>query len=307
MYKQNYIILSLILIALLVISTQHIYTHTWGWRPFIDHDNGTEFLEATETKITCNIKNDQIFSKKDFYYSDGYFHSSSGWYPSLKKPAEISISGKAHGLGFAQVLFYGNVDNDKFGDVKDLSSQIDIGSTFVFISNDAHDADVSITKRVPYTTSNGEHQWDGSGSIYYTPLYFKYRVGLPALVSGTWEKGTTWSSSGSGGGSWEIIDKDATLNYPKYISGYFENNTSIAAYGTYAAKVVEINPIKEVKWSIKKPGGEWEEDEPDKVKGGKTSSWSYTVDSTSGTYEVKAEVHFETNATTYTSEFTVGN
>ncbi len=218
MYKRNYIILFLILIALCVISIQHVYTHTWGWRAFIDHDNSSGFLKATKTKITCNIKNYQIFSKKDIYYSDGYFHSSSGWNPSLKNPAKISISGKAHGIGFAQIVFHGNVDDKDFGDEKDLSPKIDIGSTLVFFSNDAHDADVSMSKSVKYTPSNGKHKWEGSGTIYYTPIYFKMRFGLPWIASGTWENGVTWSSSNSGDGSWEIIDKDATINYPKYPS-----------------------------------------------------------------------------------------
>lgn len=87
--------------------------------------------------------------------------------------------------------------------------------------------------------------------------------------------------------------------------GYSENSTSLSAYGTYEAEVVESNPIKEVKWSIKKPGGEWKEVKRDKVNGGYSSSLSYSLDSTTGTYEVKAEVHFYTNGSTHTSSFTV--
>lgn len=102
-------------------------------------------------------------------------------------------------------------------------------------------------------------------------------------------------------------------NFEQYISvkkpevGYFEESTLFNGYGTYNAKVVESNPIKKVIWSIQKPGVGLEEDTVDKVNGGKTSSWSYSISSksTSGRYRVQAEVHFETNATTYESSFYV--
>jgi len=44
MYKRSYIILSLILIALFVISmSTHLYAHKWGWRAWVDHDNVSKF------------------------------------------------------------------------------------------------------------------------------------------------------------------------------------------------------------------------------------------------------------------------
>lgn len=98
----------------------------------------------------------------------------------------------------------------------------------------------------------------------------------------------------------------------QYISvekvGLFEDNRYLTSYRTYNAKVVENNPIKSVKWSLKKPGGEWEEVTHDKVKGGKSSSWSYTASSgsTTGKYEVKAVVHLEIPTTNnYTGSFYV--
>ncbi len=102
-------------------------------------------------------------------------------------------------------------------------------------------------------------------------------------------------------------------NFEQYISvrkpevGYFEESTLFNGYGTYKAKVVESNPIKAVKWKIRKPGGKWEEVKHDKVNGGNSSSLSYSLDSTSpsGRYGVRAEVHFETNGTNYQSSFYV--
>lgn len=87
--------------------------------------------------------------------------------------------------------------------------------------------------------------------------------------------------------------------------GYYEKYSHLSAYGTYEAKVVESDPIKKVEWSIKEPGKEWKTVKTDKVNGGYSSSLSYSVGSTSGRYEVKTEVHFETNATTYKNSFSV--
>ena len=76
-------------------------------------------------------------------------------------------------------------------------------------------------------------------------------------------------------------------------TGYFHNNTYHSAYGTYKAEVVENDPIREVYWYFKKPGDTSSQQvKHDEVNGGKTSSWSYTLGSTSGTYVVDVMIYF---------------
>ncbi len=88
--------------------------------------------------------------------------------------------------------------------------------------------------------------------------------------------------------------------------GYSATSSSLLAYGTYEAKVVDINPIREVYWMIKKPGGEWQEALHDEVNGGKSSSLSYSLDSTLGTYEVYVWIFFEDDSmTSYSRKFKV--
>ncbi len=74
--------------------------------------------------------------------------------------------------------------------------------------------------------------------------------------------------------------------------GFFDNSTSFSAYGTYRAEVVYNDPIREVYWYFQKPGGSMKQ-VPHDTSGGKTSSWSHTFDSTSGTYKVKSTVYFK--------------
>ena len=74
--------------------------------------------------------------------------------------------------------------------------------------------------------------------------------------------------------------------------GFFDNSTSFSAYGTYRAEVVYNDPIREVYWYFQKPGGSMKQVSHD-TSGGKTSSWSHTFDSTSGTYKVKSTVYFK--------------
>lgn len=83
--------------------------------------------------------------------------------------------------------------------------------------------------------------------------------------------------------------------------GYFSNSTSFSAYGTYRAEVVYNDPIKEVYWYFQKPGGSMKQVSHD-TSGGKTSSWSHTFGSTSGTYKVKAKVYFKGSRSAITHE-----
>ena len=210
MFKQRYIILILIVF----LSVYSLYAHN-PWTT-LDHTPYSKFLEGTSAAITCNFEG-RTFTRTRYYYSDGYLHSTA-WYPSFTTPY-MKIASKGHGLGFAQVKLYGNVDGKSVGSSSDWGPPISIGGYIpgVPYGDYGHDVDVSASHDGRATTSEGTHHWNGSGTIQYTPYYYKVRVGLPSGVSGTWEKGATWSTSDAKtDGSWKIKYNTEILSYPKY-------------------------------------------------------------------------------------------
>ncbi len=84
----------------------------------------------------------------------------------------------------------------------------------------------------------------------------------------------------------------------QYISvskkGYSANSSSFSAYGTYEAAVFDTEPIKKVYWYLKKPGDrKYKKVKHDKVKGGLSSSLSYSLGSTSGEYKVNVVIYLD--------------
>ena len=210
MLKRRYILLILIVFF----AVYSLYAHN----PFttLDHTPFSKFLEGTSAAITCNFEG-RTFTRTRYYYSDGYLHSTA-WYPSITTPS-MKIESKGHGLGFAQVKLYGNIDGKSVGNANDWGPAIEIGlyTPGIPAALYAHDVDVNASHSGTSTTNDGTHHWDGSGTIQYTPYYYKVRASLPKGVSGTWENGATWSTSDSKpDGSWEITYNTETLSYPKY-------------------------------------------------------------------------------------------
>ena len=205
---------SIILILIVFLAVYSLYAHN----PFttLDHTPFSKFLEGTSAALTCNFEG-RTFTRTRYYYSDGYLQSTA-WYPSLTTPY-MKIASKGHGLGFAQVKLYGNIDGTSVGNSNDWSPAIEVGRYLPGVPTAlyAHDVDVSASHNGRATTSEGTHHWDGSGTIQYTPYYYKVRAGLPKGVSGTWENGATWSTSDAKlDGSWEVKYNTETLSYPKY-------------------------------------------------------------------------------------------
>ena len=231
-----------------------------------------------------------------------------------------------HGTGWLRTKFYGYIDdelkgNHNFTEAKKKGSTI---AAFVPFRGFVHDEEIVVEFKGDLKKETKTYEWKAKGTVELQPIYWKRKWGLNIgessggfSLTGNWEDGKIQEytplpeeepHNGYVEGSWNVKVKEDHRNIDKNGNrcwGYFENNTGFPAYGTYEAKVVESNPIKKVEWSIKEPGKEWKTVKTDKVNGGKSSSLSYSLDSTFGKYEVRAEVHFETNATTYTSEFTV--
>lgn len=96
----------------------------------------------------------------------------------------------------------------------------------------------------------------------------------------------------------------------RYISveklGYFDKGNALKAYDTYEAEIIESGPITNVLWMIKKPGSKWKSVKIDAVKNGNSSSFSYSTDSTTGTYEVYVWFYDKDGKLrSYSSSFTV--
>ena len=206
MFKRRYIILILIVF----LSVYSLYAHN-PWTT-LEHTAFSKFLEGTNAALTCNFEG-RTFTRTTYYYSDGYIHSTA-WYPSLTTPS-MKIASKGHGLGFAQVKLYGNIDGKSVGSSSDWSPAIEIGWYVpgVAYAGYGHDVDVSAEHSGIATTSEGTHHWDGSGTIQYTPYYYD----SINLFAGKWQNGATWSTSDAKpDGSWKIKYNDEILSYPKY-------------------------------------------------------------------------------------------
>ena len=178
MLKRRYI--TLILIVFL--SVYSLYAHN-PWTT-LDHTAFSSFLEGTSAGLTCNFEG-RTFTRTRYYYSDGHLYRTA-WYPSLTTPS-MEIGSQGHGLGFAQAQLSGNIDGKSVGSSSDWGPAIDIGGYIPGIpyGSYGHDVDISASHSGTATTSEGTHYWDGSGSIQYTPYYYKVRAGLPSGVSGT--------------------------------------------------------------------------------------------------------------------------
>lgn len=308
-----------------LVTIQSITAHQ-KWNPVGGpHSVYKPFFESTTPDVSCNIDNHKFTYVKQTY-CDGVKGRNYWYSPDLVKDPIVIMTASLHGAGWIRTNFYGYIDSEFKGNHNFSTAYKSAPwfAAFVPYRGHVHDKEIEVEFTGELKNSTKTYEWKAKGMVELTPVYWKQKWGLNIGKSsggfgltGHWEDGKIQEYTplpveephdGFVEGSWEVKIKEEQLDVDKNGNrcwGYFENNTGFPAYGTYEAKVVETQPIKKVKWSIKKPGGELEEVETDDVNGGKTSSFSYSLDSTHGKYEVKAEVHFETNATTYKSSFTV--
>lgn len=208
MLKRRYIILTFILLVCIY----SLYAHN----PIInlEHNPFNKFVEVTSPTISCNIDG-WTFRKITYYHADGSLDRVV-WNNEPKDPV-IKLESKGHGLGYAQVQFWGKINGKDVGNEQNLSRPIEIGAhvpgiPFGFYG---HDIEIHATEKGTFNKEAGTYPWEGEGIVHYTPYYYKVRAGLPLGVSGTWEDGATATTTGDGDGHWTV--KHSSLTY--YSSG----------------------------------------------------------------------------------------
>ena len=168
-----------------------------------DHNPFNEFCESTNPVISCNISGWK-FNKTHYYNSDGTLLKVA-WHNDPRAPI-LKLRGEGHGLGYAQIQFWGNTDGTNVGNRLNKSRPIRIGTKtpcipFAFYS---HEVDISLKLRGKFKYEVGKRSWDGSGVIHITPYYYRISTGFPPSISGTWVPGATSTITNSYNNYWTI-------------------------------------------------------------------------------------------------------
>ena len=126
------------------------------------------------------------------------------------------MTAEAHGLGWATVLFYGNIDGTPHGDANNPEPAKKLGSWIGLlpfgISSTTHNVGGKFEDS--FNRNPKTYKWDASGSIKLVPVYWKWRLSLP-FPGGTWEEASSIHHStktASTGGSWTVARNWTTLN-----------------------------------------------------------------------------------------------
>lgn len=241
--------------------------------------------DADKMKVTCPSCGVEYYScdkKKAHYHSKPAGSDKYNCEPELSislnksffsfdEELVVNIKMRGRGIQSAYLQFAGQV-NPKVPSSSPLIYLKPLGVTYI--------GEVTITTGFSELNFNGSSEWYGDVNI--TVLYTK--------------------ADGSNG----------QTSFSRYISvekvGYFDKGNALKAYDTYEANIIESGPITNVLWMIKKPGGKWKSVKIDDVKNGNSSSFSYSTDSTTGTYEVYVWFYDKDGKLrSYSSSFTVSS
>ena len=185
--------------------------HRSAWHPHDAKIPHLEFKSDPKVEITCNIPDKKVFTYSAQTDSNGnVITATESWDEEPPNPV-VTINAEAHGLGWAHILLYGNIDGKKKGDPKKTVDDR-LGNWAGFFPLGWGDGDhpiswsfgSSFTKRKKKLKK--EYKWDGSGSVKLVPMYFKW--GLSGIIpGGSWERADEdFQDDGndSADGSWEV-------------------------------------------------------------------------------------------------------
>ena len=171
-----------------------------------------ELQFTSEASISCNIDG-YTFTHTRETYTDGVVYQDGWWRRPLDPKVEMTA--EAHGAGWASVLFYGNINDTKYGDDTSPEPAEQLGSWVGFLPFGAGlDHTVSVDFIGSFNGSPKTYKWDASGSIKLVPVYWKWSLNL-AVPTGSWEEASSIHydhSTASGGGSWLVERNWTTLN-----------------------------------------------------------------------------------------------
>lgn len=133
-----------------------------------DHNPFNEFCESTTPVISCNISGWR-FNKTHYYNPDGTLVKVA-WHNDPRDPI-IKLRGEGHGLGYAQIQFWGNTDGTSVGNQLSKSRPIRIGTKMpgIPMALYSHDVDIIMELSGKFKYEVGKRHWDGSGVIHITP------------------------------------------------------------------------------------------------------------------------------------------
>ncbi len=166
------------------------------------------FTSEPEIEISCNIDG-KFFIHYRRTKADGKVMYDF-WYEEPRSP-KVSITAKAHGFGWAHILFYGNIDGKSYGDPNNTTSQKLgkwVGFLPVALALDI-DHKIQLSFTGPFKRMPKEYPWDASGSIKLVPVYWKWRL-TGIIPGGSWEEASKdfhRTATDSAGGSW-TVDRD---------------------------------------------------------------------------------------------------
>lgn len=202
---QRQISLFLIVLGLLIAIGTGVYAHR------IHNASSIDLKFTSNPTISCNIDG-YVFTHTRETYSDGVIYTD-GWWRNPQDPS-VSMSAEAHGVGWAHILFYGNIDGSSHGDAKNTTSE-QLGSWVGFaplgVGANTHPISAGFTDE--FNRSYKTYRWNASGSIKLVPWYWKWRLS-GIMPGGSWEPApsdfhTTQQASTSG--AWIVEQNWTTL------------------------------------------------------------------------------------------------
>lgn len=198
-----------------------------AWQPHDVKIPHLDFKSDPKVKITCNIPDKKVFTYSASTDNNGnVITATESWDEEPPNPV-VTINAEAHGLGWAHILLYGNIDGKKRGDPKNTVDDR-LGSWIGFLPLGYGDGDHTISWSFDRSFSKREkkrkkeYKWDASGSVKLVPMYWKW--GLSGIIpGGSWERADEEfrkDGDDSIGGSWEVkhnltpISPNATVPSP---------------------------------------------------------------------------------------------
>ncbi|MYF97689.1 hypothetical protein F4212_00930 [Candidatus Poribacteria bacterium] len=201
----------------------------------IHHAADPDLSFTSNPKVSCNIDGTTFIRN---IRTDGVGKVLSDfWAPEPIDPV-VKMEAEAHGFGWAYILFYGNIDEEPFGDDVNQRGQklgtFDTGIGVLLPIGWGLNHEVGGKFKGSFNTDPKVYKWDASGSIKLEPWYYKVRHIGGFIPAGSWEpagKEHRQTLTASGGGSWTVMKSVASIPNVTF------NKTTFKVYETLEVTV----------------------------------------------------------------------
>ena len=184
-----------------------------------DAKNPHLYFES-DPEITCDIDGKQFTHTR--VTKDGKI-TVDFWHEQPRDPI-FTITAEAHGIGYAYIQLYGDINGTSFGDAKNWQSE-KLGNWFgLFPAAWGEEHDIWVEEYGTFKYAPKEYKWDADGTIELVPYHWQWRIAgiipggqwqpapdkehkeLDAGADGSWTVDRNWSTEGSR--SKEVPDND---------------------------------------------------------------------------------------------------